>query len=204
MIRKIFTFPDKILTEKSAPLDVRGKLEAGIQKLADDMLETMYEAPGIGLAAVQVGELSRIIVLDTEYESDDGPLGPILRHKDPKVLINPEIFFREGKTIFEEGCLSVPGYNADVERSLKIKVKYLDRDGLVKEMSADGLLSVCIQHELDHLEGKLFIEKLSALKREMAKKKLLRAREERDSRYGLTSSGELGAFSGKRKSGRKS
>lgn len=182
---KIYTFPDLVLAQKAKPID---RVEKPLHKLADDMLETMYEAPGIGLAANQVGILSRILVLDTEYETEDLPEGvappasaevvgdQIIKGKKPIILINPEIFYREGSIEFSEGCLSVPEYTADVKRSEKIKVRFQDIDGLTKELSADGLLAVAIQHEIDHLEGKLFIDRLNPLKKELAKKQLIKAR----------------------------
>lgn len=186
---KIFTFPDSVLAQKASPIQ---RVEKSYFKLADDMLETMYHAPGIGLAANQVGVLDRIIVVDTEYSADELEEGQeipkdaevisnqIVTGKKPLVLINPEIIYREGSTAITEACLSVPEYAAEVQRSEKIKVKYQDLDGLEKTLSADGLLAICLQHELDHLDGRLFIDRLSELKKEMAKKKLLRDRAERE------------------------
>lgn len=179
---KIYTFPDLVLTQKAAPIE---RVEKTLHKLADDMLETMYDAPGVGLAANQVGILSRILVLDTDYEyeesSEGGEVtgGKILNRK-PRIVINPQIIYREGTILFNEGCLSVPEYQAEVKRAEKIKIQYQDVDGLTKVMDADGLLAVAIQHEMDHLEGTLFIDRLSPLKKEMARKKLRRERAERD------------------------
>jgi peptide deformylase len=185
---KIYTFPDQILAQKAAPVE---RVEARHRKLAEDMLETMYHAPGIGLAANQVGVLERIIVVDTEYESiDEGDLAPgeppppgsefvngsYLSNKKPMILINPELVSREGTFEMKEACLSVPDYSSEVKRASKILIRYLDLDGVVRELRAEGLLSVCIQHEMDHLEGTLFIDRLSPLKKEFAKKKLLKAR----------------------------
>jgi peptide deformylase len=185
---KIFTFPDAVLAKKAQPVEKVGK---EYFRIADDMLETMYDAPGIGLAANQVGLLDRIIVVDTEYNVIDpedlkpGELPPeggevvngqIISGKKPLILINPEIIYREGKSSMKEACLSVPDYSAEVQRSDKIKVRYQDIDGLTRELSADGLLAVCLQHEMDHLEGTLFIDRLSQLKKEFAKKKLLKTR----------------------------
>ncbi len=184
---KIYTFPDAVLAKKALPIERVGK---DYFKIADNMLETMYEAPGIGLAANQVGLLERIIVVDTDYDSVDpedlkpgeavpeGEVinGQIVSGKNPLILINPEIIYREGKSTMKEACLSVPDYSAEVQRAEKIKVQYQDIDGLVKTLSAEGLLSVCLQHEMDHLEGTLFIDRLSQLKKEFAKKKLLKAR----------------------------
>jgi peptide deformylase len=185
---KIFTFPDAVLAQKAKPIE---RVEKTYFKLADGMLEAMYDFPGIGLAANQVGVLDRIIVVDTEHsvkEMDelepgeevpkDGEVvnGRLVSGRKPKIILNPEIIYREGKTKTEEGCLSVPQYWADVERSEKIKIKYQDIDGLEHVMAADGLLAVCIQHEIDHLDGTLFIDRLSTLKKDFAKKKLLKAR----------------------------
>ncbi len=184
---KIYTFPDAVLAKKAQPIDRVGKEH---HRLADDMLETMYHAPGIGLAANQVGILERIIVVDTEYEAIDpeelrpgepvpeGEVinGQIVSGKKPLILINPEIILKEGTSSMKEACLSVPDYSAEVQRADKIKLRYVDIDGLTKTLSAEGLLSVCLQHEMDHLNGFLFIDRLSQLKKSFAKKKLLRAR----------------------------
>jgi peptide deformylase len=185
---KIYTFPDQVLTQKAAAVE---RVEGRHRKLAEDMLETMYHAPGIGLAANQVGVLERIIVVDTEYESvDEDDLAPgepppagselvngsYLSGKNPIVLINPELIRREGSSEMKEACLSVPDYSSEVKRAAKILVRYLDLDGATRELPAEGLLSVCIQHEMDHLDGTLFIDRLSPLKRDFAKKKLLKAR----------------------------
>jgi peptide deformylase len=186
---KIYTFPDSVLAQRALPIQ---RVEKSYRKLADDMLETMYDAPGIGLAANQVGLLERIIVVDTEYEyleleeGEGAPEGAEVAGdgyvvgKRPLVLINPEIIHREGKLLFKEGCLSVPEYTAEVERARKIKVQYLDLDGLTRTVDAEELFSVCIQHELDHLEGRLFIDRLSPAKKELAKKKLLAERMARE------------------------
>ena len=193
---KIFTFPDVVLAKKAAPIE---RVERTYFKLADDMLETMYEAPGVGLAANQVGVLERFIVVDTEYvtldpedEKEAAQIpeamkngaelinGQVVTGKKPLILINPKIILKEGQITTEEGCLSVPKYYADVLRAEKIKVQYQTIDGIEKVLSADGLLAVCLQHEMDHLEGTLFIDRLSQLKKEFAKKKLLRARKARE------------------------
>ena len=191
---KIYTFPDQVLSQKALPI---ARVEKHYRKLADDMLETMYDAPGIGLAANQVGLLERIVVVDTDYEFheladlEDGQTPPegaevvgdgFILGKKPIVLINPEIVKREGKILFKEGCLSVPEYTAEVERAQKIKVQYQDLDGLTRTLDAEELFSVCIQHEMDHLDGKLFIDRLSPLKKQMAKKRLLAERAEREAR----------------------
>jgi len=189
---KVYTFPDPVLAQKAKPIE---RVEKTYFKLADGMLEAMYDFPGIGLAANQVGVLDRIIVVDTEYnikEMDelepgeeipqDGEVvnGRIVSGRKPKIMINPEIIYREGKTRTEEGCLSVPKYWAEVDRSEKIKFRYQDIDGLEHTASAEGLLAICMQHEIDHLDGTLFIDRLSQLKKEFAKKKLLKARKNRE------------------------
>lgn len=185
---KVFTFPDQILTQRAAPIP---RVEKSYFKMADDMLETMYSAPGIGLAANQVGILERILVLDTEYDLEEpaegAPIPPaaevvdglIVVNKKPKILINPQIVLLEGKQLFHEGCLSVPEYGADVERAAKVKLKYQDIDGRDQTLLAEGLLAVAIQHEIDHLDGKLFIDHLSPLKKSKVQKLL---REERSLR----------------------
>jgi peptide deformylase len=160
------------------------------------MLETMYDAPGVGLAANQVGILERVIVVDTEYEfhemDENNPLPPeklaegevigegLITGKKPLALINPVIVQREGKILFKEGCLSVPEFQAEVERSEKIHVEYLDLDGLTRRLSGEGLFAVCIQHEIDHLDGKLFIDHLSPMKKSMVQKRLRKEREWRE------------------------
>ncbi len=186
---KIYTFPDMVLAQRAKPI---ARVEKSLYKLADDMLETMYDAPGIGLAANQVGILDRLLVIDTDYEMEELPEdapapqsgevigGMLIKGKQPRIIINPEIIHREGSILFNEGCLSVPEYNADVKRSEKVKIQYQDIDGLTRTLSAEGLLAVAIQHEMDHLEGKLFIERLSPLKKELAKKKLRKERAERE------------------------
>lgn len=186
---KIYTFPDAVLAQKAQPI---ARVDKSYWKTADDMLETMYHAPGIGLAANQVGILERFVVIDTEYdyeELEEGEVAPpdaevvsggIITNRKPQILFNPEIIHREGKIQMSEGCLSVPEYNAEVQRSEKIQVRYQDVNGLEKTLSADGLLAVCVQHELDHLEGKLFIDRLSPLKKEMAHKKLRLERSQRE------------------------
>jgi peptide deformylase len=186
---KIYTFPDEVLAKKALPIV---HVDASFRKLADDMLETMYDAPGIGLAANQVGLLQRIIVVDTDFEMEEIPEGveppkgaevvgrSIVTGKNPRVLINPEIIHQEGMITFEEGCLSVPEYTAEVRRAEKIKVQFKDVDGVGKSLDADGLLAICIQHEMDHLDGKLFIDRLSPVKKEFARKKLRKERIERE------------------------
>ena len=163
MLRKILTEPDPILRKKCDPLE---KVDSNTKKLMDDMLETMYAAPGIGLAAVQVGILKRLIVIDISKAEEK---------KHPLFLINPEIIHRSKKTsVYEEGCLSLPGQFAEIERPAECTLKYVDYDGREKELKADGLLATCIQHEVDHLNGILFIDYLSKLKKDMIIKKLVK------------------------------
>jgi peptide deformylase len=160
-IRQILTEPNNILREKSLIVE---KVDGDLQKLMDDMLETMYAAPGIGLAAIQVGIPKRVIVLDIAQK--DGP-------KNPMCFINPEIVEKSNdKLTYEEGCLSVPGQFAEIDRPKICRVKYLDYQGQTREIRAEGMLATCIQHEMDHLEGILFIDYLSKLKKTMIIKKL--------------------------------
>jgi len=164
---KILTEPNKILRQQSLPVE---KVDGELQKLIDDMLETMYAAPGIGLAAIQVGVPKRVIVLD--IASKDEP-------KNPMCFINPEIIEKsETNSSYEEGCLSVPGQFAEIDRPSKCYLKYLDYYGQPKELKAEGMLATCIQHEMDHLEGILFIDYLSKLKRSMIVKKLSKQKKE--------------------------
>ena len=165
-LRQILTEPNKILREKSQPVD---KVDADIKELMDDMLETMYAAPGIGLAAIQVGVPKRVIVLD---------IAPKDKPKNPMHFVNPEIITKsENSSTYEEGCLSVPGQFAEITRSKKCYIKYLDYYGQPKEIKAEGMLATCIQHEIDHLEGILFIDYLSRLKKSMIAKKLSKQKE---------------------------
>jgi peptide deformylase len=163
-LRDILILPDKRLRQVSEPVK---KIDAGIRKLVEDMFETMYEAPGIGLAAIQVGEPKRVITMDLAKKDDP---------KDPQVFINPEILWAsEDKAIYEEGCLSIPEYYSDVERPAQVIVKYLDLEGKPHELEATGLLATCLQHEIDHLNGVLFIDHLSKLKRDRVLKKFSKA-----------------------------
>ncbi|MGR9099485.1 MAG: peptide deformylase [Gammaproteobacteria bacterium] len=157
-ILTILEFPDPRLRNKAVEIQ---SVDDGIRKLADDMLETMYVSKGVGLAATQVNVHKRLIVIDTSEEKNL-----------PLFLINPEIVDKQGIEVSEEGCLSVPGFFEKVERAEKVKVKALNRDGRPFEIEADDLLAVCIQHEIDHLDGKLFVDYLSPLKRQRIKKKL--------------------------------
>jgi peptide deformylase len=160
----ILEFPDPRLRTVAKPVTV---VDDALRVLIDDMFETMYAAPGIGLAASQVDVHMRLLVLDVSENSDA-----------PMVFINPEILEKDGEQIYQEGCLSVPGIYADVHRAEHIRVRALDRDGQPFECEAHGVLAVCIQHEMDHLAGKLFVDYLSPLKRDMVKKKLAKARKE--------------------------
>lgn len=161
----ILEFPDPRLRTKAVPVDPAQLVAADFQRLLDDMFETMYAAPGIGLAASQVDVHQRFMVIDVSEEKNA-----------PQVFVNPEIVSRDGEQVYQEGCLSVPGIYADVTRANRITVRYLDRDGQPRELDTDGLLAVCIQHEMDHLDGKLFVDYLSPLKREMVRKKLAKQR----------------------------
>jgi peptide deformylase len=160
-IRKILTEPDPFLRQKSNKVD---QVNDEIRTLMDDMLETMYNAPGIGLAAIQVGVPKRVIVMDLSREDEK---------KNPLYFVNPEIITNSNNdAAYEEGCLSVPGQFAEISRPDKCKIKYLDYDGNEKILDTEGLLATCIQHEMDHLEGILFIDYLSKLKKSMIVKKL--------------------------------
>jgi peptide deformylase len=165
-IRPILVAPDPRLKQKSAP--VEGGVTDAHRALMDDMLATMYDAPGIGLAAIQVGEPLRIIVMDLSKEGDP---------KAPRYFVNPEILWASDELFtYEEGCLSVPDIYDDVERPARVKLRYLNYQGEQIEEDAEGLYAVCIQHEMDHLEGVLFIDHLSRLKREKALQKLKKAK----------------------------
>jgi peptide deformylase len=172
-ILPIIETPDPRLREKSTPVET---VDDALRKLIDDMFETMYAAPGIGLAAIQIGVPKRILVIDLQEPEEEG--GEAVR--DPLVFINPEILeASDDKLLYNEGCLSVPEMYAEVERAARIRARWLDRDGRVREEELDGLLAICLQHEMDHLEGILFIDHLSRLKREMLLKKLAKYRKER-------------------------
>lgn len=158
----ILEFPDPRLRTKATPVSV---VDDSLRALIDDMFETMYAAPGIGLAATQVNVHKRLLVLDVSSDKSE-----------PLVLINPEILEKDGVIASDEGCLSVPGYYEEVERAEHIRVRFLDRQGVAQEMEAEGLLAVCIQHEIDHLDGKLFVDYLSEAKRQRIRKKLQKGR----------------------------
>lgn len=165
-ILPIIVAPDPRLAKRAAPV---ARVDDSIRRLIDDMFETMYAAPGIGLAAPQVGVLQRVIVVDVAQEGERQPLA----------LVNPEVIWAgEEKRLYNEGCLSLPEHYADVERFTAIKVRFLDRDNEIREMKAEGLLAVCIQHEIDHLQGVLFVDHISSLKRGMIIKKLIKAKKQ--------------------------
>ena len=159
-IKPLIILPDPILRQVSRPVE---KVDAAVRSLADDMLATMYDAPGIGLAAIQVGEPLRMLTIDLSGEDEE---------KAPRVFLNPEILSSaDERSTYEEGCLSIPDYYAEVERPATVTVRYLGLDGKLHEEEASGLLATCLQHELDHLNGILFIDHISKLKREMVVKK---------------------------------
>lgn len=163
-LRDILILPDKRLRQVSEPVEA---VDTEIRSLIDDMFETMYEAPGIGLAAIQIGVPRRVITMDLARKDED---------KQPAVFINPEVLWSSGETsTYEEGCLSIPEFYEEVERPAQIKVKYLDRDGREQVVEADGLLATCLQHEIDHLNGVLFIDYISKLKRDRVTKKFAKA-----------------------------
>ena len=170
-VRPILTVPNPILKQISTPV---GVVDDAIRALMDDMLESMYAASGIGLAAVQIGEPVRVIVMDLEWGKSDPP-----EARAPRYFVNPEIIWRSEETApYEEGCLSVPDYYDELERPAKVRLRYLNRDNELVEEDADGMFATCIQHEMDHLEGILFIDHLSRLRRDRALakvKKLKRA-----------------------------
>ena len=177
-LRDILILPDKRLRLVSKPV---AKVDSAIRKLVEDMFETMYDAPGIGLAAIQVGEPRRIVTMDLAKKDEP---------KQPQVFINPELVW-ESKDLkaYEEGCLSIPEYYEEVERPAEVKVKYLDIDGNPQEIEASGLLATCLQHEIDHLNGVLFIDHISKLKRDrviknFAKAAKLQAKDGKGSRRG--------------------
>jgi peptide deformylase len=164
-ILPIIVAPDPRLKKKCAPVE---RVDDTVRRLMDDMLETMYQAPGIGLAAPQVGVLKRVLVVDVGEQDEQ---------RRPYLMANPElIWVSDEDATYEEGCLSLPEHYADVVRPGAIKVRYLDRDNEIRELDAEGLLATCIQHEMDHLDGILFVDHISALKRNMILRKLLKAK----------------------------
>jgi peptide deformylase len=167
-IRPILVIPDPVLKQVSTPVE---SITAEVRALAADMLETMYDAPGIGLAAIQIGVPKRLITID---------LGRSEAERSPIVLVNPEVIWESAeRNVYEEGCLSIPEYYEEVERPSAVKVRYTDLDGQEQQLDADGLMATCVQHEIDHLNGVLFIDHLSRLKRERVVKKFAKVARER-------------------------
>ena len=167
-IKPLIILPDPVLRQVSRPVE---RVDDALRRLAEDMLETMYDAPGIGLAAIQVGEPVRLLVIDLAKEGEPPA---------PHVFVNPEVLERaDARSTYEEGCLSIPDYYAEVERPASVRVEYLDRDGRRQEIVAEGLMATCLQHEIDHLDGVLFIDHISKLKRDMVVKKFRKLAKER-------------------------
>jgi peptide deformylase len=179
-LRTILEFPDPRLRTRARPVTV---FDGALGTLIDDLLETMYAAPGIGLAATQVDVHQRVLVLDVSPD-----------RSQPLALVNPEIIAREGEESTEEGCLSVPGIFDQVKRAARIRLRAQDRTGAVSERDYEDILAVCIQHEMDHLDGKLFVDYLSDLKRERIRKKLDKERKERSARVAATAAGAHRAY----------
>ena len=169
MVRKVLIWPHPTLKKKAAPV---AGVDESLRTLVKDMFETMYAEDGVGLAAPQIGILKRVIVLDTRPRQPDS---------NPIAMINPEIYATDGVTVFQEGCLSLPGEAEDVERAARISVRFLDVDGQPQTMSCDGLLSIAVQHEIDHLDGIVFVDHLSSLKRELIRKRMKRVQVARES-----------------------
>lgn len=170
-VLKILHYPEPLLKQTSEPVT---EFDDELRQLAVDMAETMYDAPGVGLAAPQVGVLKRLIVIDCSASEEPDDL---------LVAVNPEIVATEGESVEEEGCLSVPGFWANVKRAETVTMRYQDVEGNPQERTADGLLGTCMQHEIDHLEGVLFVDRLSPLKRSLFKKKYLKMLKEREQQY---------------------
>ena len=172
-LRPVLQFPDKRLTVVAKPIE---EITDEIRQLAQDMCEVMYDEPGIGLAATQVGESVRLIVVDTEWKDEN-------HERNPLILVNPELSEQDGEVLWKEGCLSVPDFEAEVKRAERVLLRALDPDGKEVEIRAEGLQAVCFQHEVDHRDGKLFIDRISKLKRSLYKakrvKQLKREAEER-------------------------
>ena len=166
--RPLVILPAPQLRLSSAPI---ARIDDGVRKLAEDMFETMYAAPGIGLAAVQVGEMNRLITIDVSHDEDA---------REPRVFVNPEILWKsEEMSVYEEGCLSIPEFYEEVERPARVRVRYTNLAGEPEEIEADGLLATCLQHEIDHLDGVLFIDHISKLKRDRVTKKFAKAAKEK-------------------------
>jgi peptide deformylase len=170
MVREILIWPDPILKQKAKPV---AKVDDSVRTLVKDMFETMYAADGVGLAAPQVGVLQRVIVLDTT---------PRQPESKPIAMINPQIISMEGELTYTEGCLSLPGEAEDVERAAVVTVKFLDPEGQEQTLRCDGLLAIAVQHETDHLDGTVFVDHISSLKREIIRKRMKRLKSEREER----------------------
>jgi peptide deformylase len=173
MVREILIWPDPILKQKAKPV---ARVDDSTRTLIKDMFETMYAADGVGLAAPQVGVLQRVIVLDTR------PRQPEVQ---PIAMINPEIIALEGKTTYTEGCLSIPGEAEDVDRAAVVTVKFLDPEGREQTLTCDGLLAIAVQHEADHLNGTVFVDHISTLKRELIRKRMKRVKTTREDRLSV-------------------
>ena len=172
-IKPLIILPDPVLRQVSKPVD---KIDSSIKKLAADMFETMYEAPGIGLAAIQVGVPLRMLVIDLAKQDEP---------KQPQIFINPEVVeSSDERSTYEEGCLSIPEYYADVERPASVRVKFVDGNGKQQEIEADGLFATCLQHEIDHLNGVLFIDYISKLKRDMVVRRFKKLAKDRQPQVG--------------------
>lgn len=170
MVREILIWPDPILKQKARPV---AKVDDKVRALVKDMFETMYAAEGVGLAAPQVGVLQRVIVLDTS---------PSQEGSKPVAMINPEIIGMEGETTFAEGCLSIPGESEEVDRAARVTVKFLDVDGQEQSLACDALLAIAVQHEVDHLDGIVYVDHVSTLKRELIRKRMKRLKSEKPAR----------------------
>ncbi len=167
MVREVLVYPDPVLKQKSKPV---AKVDDAVKKLVKDMIETMYGEDGVGLAAVQVGVLKRVLVTDTSTRQEGEKL---------RVFINPELASAEGRTKYTEGCLSLPGETEEIERFAKVTVRALDEKGQPFELDAEGLLAIALQHEMDHLDGVLFVDRLSSVKRGLIRKRMLKYIEDR-------------------------
>lgn len=172
---KIRTFPDPILRQPAKRVET---FDDALEKLVADMLETMYDAPGVGLAANQIGELKRVVVIDVDFgvegSEEDGVRE--LVNKNPRILVNPELVKKSGEVFSKEGCLSVPGFSEEVKRHSEVAVRYQDLKGQTQTIEGHELLATCLQHEIDHLDGKLFIDRLSMVKRSLIKGKIKKER----------------------------
>ncbi|MFP2912672.1 peptide deformylase [Pyxidicoccus sp. 3LFB2] len=176
MVREILIWPDPILKQKARPV---AKVTDAVRVLVKDMFETMYAANGVGLAAPQVGVLQRVIVLDTTHSQPESK---------PIAMINPEIISMEGETSYMEGCLSIPGESEDVDRAAVVTVKFLDEEGQEQTLRCDGLLSIAVQHETDHLNGTVFVDHVSTLKRELIRNRMKRLKTSRERESGAQAS----------------